>query len=267
MRTTPFTLIAAAAAGLLLVAPAASAQSGIATVTVVHGIPDTVLDVWLDGALLLDDFEPSSLTEPLSVPAGDHQIAMTAPDADDDSDPVGSLDVSLAADSNVSLVAQLTEVGDIELVDFTNDVSALPGGTARVSVRHVASVGAADILADGEPLVEGLEGGEEAVAEVPAGDHDIVVNAAGTDDELLALPGTSLAEGTNTLVFAVGSPASGTFEALVQTITGLQDAPAAVPAGNAGLVDDGRPVTLIVGLVALAAMMLVARRRLDAGTR
>lgn len=267
MRTTPRTLIAAAAAGLLFLAPAAAAQSDVATVTVVHGIPDTVLDVWLDGDLLLDDFEPSSLTEPLEVPAGDHEIAMTAPDASDATDPVGSVDVSLEAGTNVSLVALLTEGGDIDLMDFANDTSTVPAGSARVTVRHAAAAGGVDVLADTEPLGEDLRAGDEVVTQVPAGEHDLVINAAGTDDELLALPATNLSDGTNTIVFAVGSPASGTFDALVQTITGLQEAPEAVPAGNAGLVDAGRPVTLILGLVALAAVTLLARRRLDAGTR
>jgi len=60
-------------AALLAAAPAGAA-AGNATITVVHGIPDTPVDVYANGSKLLSDFTFKTVTRPLSVPAGSYTI-------------------------------------------------------------------------------------------------------------------------------------------------------------------------------------------------
>ena len=86
-------LIAATAAGSLAVAaalfgalPASAADTG--QVYVVHGIPGLPVDIYVNGALTLDDFEPETVAGPLDLPAGSYDIAITAADATDASAPV-----------------------------------------------------------------------------------------------------------------------------------------------------------------------------------
>src|SRR6478736_5735703 len=73
-------LIAATAAGSLAVAaalfgalPASAADP--AEVYVVHGIPGLPVDVYVNGALTLDDFQPETVAGPLDLPAGSYAIA------------------------------------------------------------------------------------------------------------------------------------------------------------------------------------------------
>lgn len=260
MRTLRTLASAAAVTGLLLVPQAASADSHTGTVTVVHGIPETTVDVYVNGDLTLDDFEFGTVTDPLDLPAGDYTFDITAPDAEDNSSPILTADAALEAGANVSAVAHLTEGGDPTVSLFVNDTSTIAAGEARATVRHTAAAPAVDILAGGDVLIPGLANPDEAVADVPAGDYDLAVNAAGTDTEVVALPGTTLAEGVNTIVYAVGDLEGGSFEILVQAISGLHDAPEGVPAGDAGLVDTAPMGAIVLALMGLAALALAARR-------
>lgn len=256
MRTTTKLLTAATAAGLLLAPTAALAQDGTGQVTVVHGIPETPVDVYVNGDLTLDDFQPGTATDELSLPAGDHTFDLTAADATDNSSPILSADATLPAGANVSAVAHLTEAGDPTVTVFVNDATPLDAGRARVTVRHTAAAPTVDILAGGDVLVEALSNPDEAVAEVRAGDYDLAINAAGTDTEVTALPGTTLQEGVNTIAYAIGDLEGGSFDVLVQTVTDLHSAPEGVPAGSAGLVD--RDLTVPIAALAVAGLGLVA---------
>src|SRR5690625_5095818 len=103
------------ATGLALVAlavPASAQTSDAAALSVLHGVPDLTVDVWVDGELTLDDFEPATLAGPLELPAGTYSVAITAADAQDDSEPLlGPLDLSLEAGGNYTAVAHLDEDG------------------------------------------------------------------------------------------------------------------------------------------------------------
>lgn len=260
MRTSR-SLLLAASIGLLLAPTAALAQEGTGQVTVVHGIPETPVDVYVDGELTLDDFQPGTVTDELSLPAGDHTFDLTAPDATDNSSPILSADATLPADANVSAVAHLSEAGDPTVTVFVNDTAQLEAGQARATVRHTAAAPAVDVLAGGDVLIESLANPDEAVTEVPAGDYDLAINAAGTDTEVTALPGTTLQEGVNTIAYAIGDLEGGSFDVLVQTVTGLHGAPEGVPAGSAGLVD--RDLTAPAAALAVAGLglVLLAARR------
>ena len=80
-------ILAAVAAGAIAalgaIAPASADTSSNAVLSVLHGIPDTPVDVYVNGELTIDDFEPGTLAGPLDLPAGDYQVALTAPDATD----------------------------------------------------------------------------------------------------------------------------------------------------------------------------------------
>ena len=62
------------AGGAALFAAPAGAQSGDASVVVIHGVPDTPVDVYVNGKATLTNFAPDTVTDPLSLPAGDYTI-------------------------------------------------------------------------------------------------------------------------------------------------------------------------------------------------
>ena len=52
----------------------AGAQEATGTVTIVHGFRGLVADVYLDGTLILESFEPERATDPVQLAAGDHEL-------------------------------------------------------------------------------------------------------------------------------------------------------------------------------------------------
>ena len=77
---------AGALVALGAVAPAGAAESP-AMLSVLHGVPDLTVDVYVNDELTLDDFAPGDLAGPLELPAGTYTVAITASDAADASDP------------------------------------------------------------------------------------------------------------------------------------------------------------------------------------
>ena len=129
-------LIAATAAGSLAVAaalfgalPASAADP--AEVYVVHGIPGLPVDVYVNGALTLDDFQPETVAGPLDLPAGSYEIAITAADAADASAPVLTATADVAAGNSYSLVAHLDADGNPTVT--TTSPPSRPGKPASSS--------------------------------------------------------------------------------------------------------------------------------------
>ena len=254
------------AGALVLVATPASAAD-TATVSVLHAVPDTPVDVYANGERLIDDFQPGTLTDPLELPAGTYDLAVYPAGSDPETtDPAISADgVEVPAGANATVVAHLGEDGTPVLTPFVNDVSAIPAGQARVTVRHTAAAPAVDIRAGGTVVAPGLANPNEASLTVPAGTVSADVVLAGTDTVAIGPADLELAEGTNTVVYAWGSEDAG-FELAVQTISGSHSAPSGVPGGSGGLVDDAVPAPLmalsVAGVVVAAAGALrLARSR------
>lgn len=215
--------------------PASAATASTAKLSVLHGIPDTPVDVYVNGELTLDDFQPGDLAGPLDLPAGDYSVAITAPDAADDSAPIlGPATVSLAAGGNYTAVAHLTEAGAPSLKAFSNDISTTAAGQGRLTVRHVAAAPAVDILAGGSPVIEGLTNPNESTLNLPASTVSAAVALAGTTAPVLGPTDVQIQDGVLTIVYAWGSAEDGNLALAVQTVTGLHSTPGGVPSGTAG---------------------------------
>jgi len=220
-------LVAALTGLAVLVAVPAGAQSN-SDVYVLHGIPGVTVDVYVNGALTLDSFVPEDIAGPLSLPAGNYDIDIfaeattAAADSSARSD-VAVIDVTAAvpAGESVSVVAHLDADGAPTLTAFVNDLSNTAGNEGRVTIRHTAQAPAVDIIAGGAAVAPftNLTNGNEAVADLPAGDYPTGIAAAGTTTELVAAPVTATA-GTNLVVYAIGSLGS-SFTLITQSFDGL----------------------------------------------
>ncbi|TKR27054.1 DUF4397 domain-containing protein [Cellulomonas hominis] len=270
MQHRPFVTGSAGVAAAALVAlatamPATAATSGTASLSVLHGVPDLTVDVWVDGQRTLDDFTPGTLAGPLDLPAGAHTVAITAADAADASQPaIGPVDLTLDAGASYTAVAHLDAAGSPTATLFTNDLSEVPAGQGRLTVRHTAAAPAVDVLADGSPVVTNLSNPDEQTLTVPAGTVSAAVAATGTTDPVIGPTDLTVAEGADTIVYAWGSLEAGNLQLAVQTIDGLHSAPGGVPSGELGLADDGgspAPWIAAAALVgALGAVALTTRR-------
>lgn len=254
-KTLTLGVVAGAVAALGLIAPAQAATATDAQLSVLHAIPDTPVDVYVNGDLTLDDFQPGDLAGPLALPAGTYEVALTAPDAADASAPlIPAASVALSAGVNYTAVAHLTEGGDPTLTAFVNDTATTAAGQGRLTVRHTAAAPAVDVLAGGSAVVEDLTNPNEATLNLPAGTISASVAAAGTTDPVIGPADVNVADGTLTIAYAWGSLEDGNLQLAVQTISGLHSAPDGVNSGTGGQLaqrDSAMQLLLIGGGLAL----------------
>lgn len=255
------------AAGALLAASVglgAPAQAADSMVSVLHGVPDAVVDVYANGEPLLTDFEPGTLTDPVALPEGEYDLKVVAAGDGPDGDAVIEADgVAVPGGANITVVAHLDEGGAPVLTPFVNDVSGIEAGDARLTVRHTAAAPAVDVRAGGEPVLTDLTNPNEATADIPAGTVTADVVLAGTEDVALGPADLDLAEGVHTLVYAWGSAEAGNLQLATQTIDGMHSAPGGVPGGTGGQAA-GQPLPLgwmTLGAATAAGIALLLVRR------
>src|SRR3712207_8948904 len=103
-------LLAGSAAGVLatlgLATPASAISDTTADLYVLHGVPDTPVDVYVNGEVALDDFAPGDLAGPLDLEAGTYEVGMTAAAAGDATAPaIGPIDLALEAMTSYTAAA------------------------------------------------------------------------------------------------------------------------------------------------------------------
>jgi hypothetical protein len=253
-RVLPFATLAFVLTSLLGLG-AAGAQEATGTVTIVHGFRGLVADVYLDGTLILESFEPERATDPVQLAAGDHEVEVREAGAEASSAAAvtGTLDVP--AGSNLSAVVHLSEDGEPTMTVFNNDLRGVPPGSTRLVVRHAAAAGPVSVSLDDAPLAPDLTNPREAAREVPATTHRVAVRA---DSEVLLPPqDVPLQEGTAQYLYLIGSEDDGTVAWITQTVSGLQTAPAGVPTGNSGLAEEAPGGGTSPALPLAAAMFVV----------
>ncbi|GHG42400.1 DUF4397 domain-containing protein [Streptomyces hydrogenans] len=245
----------------------ASAADDTATVSVLHAVPGLTVDVYANGDELLPDFKPGTLTEPQELPAGSYDLKVFPAGADPSGTPAVQKTVDVPAGANATVVAHLSADGKPQIDAYVNDTSKIPAGETRLTVRHVAAAPAVDVRAGGQPVFKGLENPKEDTAELAAGTVSADVVLAGSDDVVIGPADLDLKEGTTNIVYAWGSAADKNLALKVQTLSGMQAAPAAVNAGFGQPNDSAAWIafTAGAGLLALAggltARRVVARSR------
>ena len=235
--------------------PAQAADS--AQVSILHGVPGATVDVYANGNPLLKNFKPGTLTDPQSLPAGSYDLKVVKAGDGADGDAVIEADnVKVPGGANITVVAHLNEDGDPSLTPFVNDVSKIPAGKARITVRHTAAAPAVDVRAGGDPVFTNLSNPDEKSAEVDAGTVKADVVLKGTDDVVIGPASLNLAEGTSTIVYAWGSAEDDNLKLAVQTVKGLHSNPGGVPGGTGGQAATAGISTLHVALLGLGLMGL-----------
>jgi len=166
-------LVVATFTASALVASAAVASAtptAEATVTVIHGIPNTPVDVYVNNQLTLSNFEFKTVTSPLSLAPGTYQVDIRPAGAPASSTPILSASEHLTAGENATIVANLSATGTPELTTFANPTTPAPAGDAWVLVRHTAAAPAVDVYAGQTMVVTDLTNPNSAgPLAVPAG--------------------------------------------------------------------------------------------------
>jgi len=236
---------------------ALAAPPAFAIVTVLHGLPAVTADVYINGVLTLDGFEPKSATDPLELPPGDYHIEIRDVGAAADSPPVLEGSATIKAGQNISIIAGLSETGDRILNVFPNDQSAVGAGKIRLVARHAAAAAPLDVRIDGTTVLSGIGNAEEATRLMAAGTHSVEFTEAGSDDVLIGPLDVAMGEGTEQILYAVGSKEEQSLDVMTQTLTDLQSDPTDVNTGDGGLAATGDFPAYAVALMAIAGVGFV----------
>jgi hypothetical protein len=187
-------------------------MSGTAMVRVSHMSPDAPnVDVYLDGNTVLEDVAFGTTSDYLEVPAGEHDVEITA--AGDQSTSVFDDTITVAADTAYTVVAagEISQGADEAFAPLIleDDTSSPGGDTARLRLVHVSpDAPAVDVTAGGGETVlfDGVSYPESGTVEVPAGDYTVEVrpDTETNDGDVVAEFDVSLSGGTAYTAFAAG---------------------------------------------------------------
>jgi hypothetical protein len=241
-----------ASATLAGLASGEAAAQDMATVTVVHGVPGVPVDVYVDGKVTLPNFQPETVSSPLSLPPGTYQIAVLKAGSPAGSAPLISGSATLSSGENASVVANLNAAGTPTLTTFVNDTSSVPNGQGRLVVRHTAAAPAVDVLANGQVALSDLSNGDQQAATLTAGTISAAVALHGSTTPVIGPANVNVASGSDTIVYAVGSASANNLGLVTQSISGLGAMPSSVTTGNSPV---GTHHVIPIGAVGAAAAL------------
>ena len=244
---------------MLLVSPAGAQD---ATIMLAHGIPDTDVDVVVDGDIVIPNYSFGSM-EDLSAFAGQTLPNLTVNLAGTDTVALDLGDFAVPASGNYTVVAHLDADGNPTASVFENDTSTIAAGEGRLVVRHTAAAPEVDILANGSAAFTSVPNGAEGQVDLAAGTISAEVVPAGATEPVVIGPADlPITEGASLIVYAVGSLADGNLTVLTQSISGLGSTPSVVNTGNSP-VDGASTNTAVIalGAVALLGLGFVGARR------
>lgn len=226
-----------------------------ARIHLIHGIPDTPVDVVVDGEVVFGDFQFGD-TQDLSALAGETLVGLQVVLAGTDTVAIDAGDTALPASGNFTIIAHLDASGTPTLAVFENDTSAIAAGEGRLTVRHTAAAPAVDVLANGAVAFSNLANPDGVSADLGAGTITAEVVPTGATEPVVIGPvDLPIEEGASLIVYAVGSLDAGSITALTESITGLGSAPTAINTGNSP-VESAFPIWAVglAGLLGFAAL-------------
>ncbi len=276
MRLAIAPLAALAVAGTLLASTTPTAAASDARLRVLHASPDApAVDIYVDGAKALADVPFGTLSDYLSVPAGDHQVQVFA--AGTTTGAVIDATITLQAGTSYT-VAATNALASIQ-AQVIEDDPAPTGDAAQLRAVHLsADAPAVDVAPRGSAVADAVVTNlaypdATGYLSLPAGSYELDVRLTGTTTVALELPTLDLAAGTSYSAFVIGSAASPAVGSnALRAVVAVDGTASAMP--NTSTAPASANSAPIAGgiLLLLAAIMLAAggARRLAArrvGTR
>jgi len=199
---------AIAVTATMFAAPASAGPN--ARVNVVHGIPGVPVNVCVNGGTLAEDFRFGNKIVGAALAPGEYRVKLVAAGKPCSAPAILRSTYTLAAGTNVTIVAALNASGTPKLKAFANGVKKLATGQARLTVRHTAQAPAVNVWANGSPLIDGTDftWGANATVTLPKGDYRTKVTLPGRTAPVIGPATLTLAQGRAYQVYAVGSAGS-----------------------------------------------------------
>jgi hypothetical protein len=200
---------AVTAAGLLAPAQSGAADTpalaGTGVITMVHAVPGLVADVSVDGKSVLTGFTASRVTDPVTLSAGTHTVALKADNGKSAGKTVLTAKLDVTAGTTSTAVVGLTPAGAAKAFVFPEMAVPVASGQAAFVLRNVAATSPVKIVVDGKPFTTGTLGsGAVTTADVAPGTHQVTVKSA-AGKTILAAQGADLQAGRVTTLYLTGS--------------------------------------------------------------
>ena len=222
-------LVGAASAGAA--EPAAIAGTG--TVTMVHAVPGLVADISVDGKEVLSDFTASRVTDPVTLSAGPHTVAVKADNGPSAGKTVLTAKLDITAGSTSTAVAGLAPDGSPKAFLFPETAQPVPNGQAGVILRTVGATGPVTMVVDGSALPKSLSSGGSFTANLAPGPHSVLVRDTTTGGVVLAAQSAPLQADRVTTLYLTGSAKDKTLSWVATTRLASSVVPlATVPTGD-----------------------------------
>jgi len=251
-------LVVLAILAAVLIPGAAGAQDA-ARVHLIHGIPDTDVDLAAGGAVVIPGFSYGD-TQDLSGFAGTTLEGLQVLLAGTDTVAIDVGDFDVPASGNFTAIAHLDAAGTPTVSVFENDTSTIDAGSGRLVVRHTAAAPEVDILAGGAVAFANVPNGAEGSADLPAGTVSASVVPAGATEPVVIGPADlPIAEGASLTVYAVGSLDAGNLAVLTEVIDGLGELPAVVNTGNSPVSNGTSPLPFVGAILLALGLGVLAR--------
>lgn len=253
MRLVRFLAAITAMALLGLVGATTAGAQDAVRVHLLHGIPDTPVDVYVAGSAVIEDFEFGDAND-LSAFAGVTLEDVEVRLAGTDTVAIEVPSLAIPSSGNFTAIAHLDADGTPTLAVFENDTSSIAAGEGRLVVRHTAAAPEVDILANGAVAFASVPNGAEGGVDLAVGTVTAEVVPAGASEPVVIGPADlPITDGTSLIVYAVGSLDGDSLTVLTETIEGLGSTPTVVNTGNSP-VDASSTSMLFVVLAIIAAL-------------
>ena len=184
-------------------------DASVACLTVVQAASNAgSVDIRLDGNGLFSGVAFASATGFVSIPAGGHDLSITAAGQPDNVlVDLSDLETTASIGVEIAIVGSRT-AGTLQALTLPIDGAAPAAG--RASLRVVQAIPDAppvDLgLASGETLIANLAPlGASDYLSVPASATAVEIRTAGTADVLFPIPGVTLPDGATATVYALGT--------------------------------------------------------------
>ncbi len=246
--------------GAAQAAPVAAKSDGQTVLTVVHGVRGLVADVRLDGKLVLKGFAPERVTDPLTLPAGEHRVQAWRSGASG-GDPVLDATIDLPAGGQVTAGIGLDANGKPFVKVYDDRALLREAGSTALAVRGLADAEDVDVTADGREVARGLDAKQEESTEVRPGTYEVSAVDGGDSGRLVPPQDVPVAAGRAVVLYLIGSQEDDTLGWVAQTVRpSAAAAPSRVDTGVGPLPQDGAPRGGLVALLLVPAGLLLARR-------
>ena len=186
--------------------------------TIVHGIPNLPGDVYVNKKLALAGVTFTTYAT-LDLKPGHVRVDFKAAGTPANGPSALVRELSVKAGVSKSLVAHLTAAGEPATSVYYNNTTKAGRTIAQVTVRHDAAAPPVDVYVNGAVAIRNLTNPAQAAARIPADAYTVKVTAAGSPS-VVVVPNTplTLKAKTNTIVYAVGDLAGGSFTVIVQVL-------------------------------------------------